>query len=75
MKQSEETKQEKQTLYSQIHNHEDTLEEQMRRKLIDQEKTIRELNSVVEVLKREVRELENQKYTAYRKISELQSST
>lgn len=58
-----------------MHNHEDTLEEQMRRKLIDQEKTIRELNNVVELLKREVRELEEQKYKAYRKISELQSST
>jgi hypothetical protein len=54
-------------------NHENTLEEQMRRKLIDQEKTIRELNNVVELLKREVRELEEQKYKAYRKISELQS--
>jgi chaperonin cofactor prefoldin len=54
-------------------NHENTFEEQLRRKLIDQEKTIRELNNVVEILKREVRELESQKYKAYRKISELQS--
>ena len=49
-----------------------TLEEELRIEVCDQLKTINALKSEVELLKRLVKEEQDQKYRAYVKISDLQ---